>query len=591
MPHEPAAAGPDAEPGGRRDASPDAGRLRVVLCWHMHQPQYRDGLTGEFQLPWTYLHGIKDYVDMAQHLEAVPGAVAVVNFSPVLLEQLDDYSVALGAWLRTGQRIPDPVLAALADGLPADRAEWPALARAYLRANRQHLIDRFPAFRELAARAAPWSVERAADPSHEPPMDESHEQFVLDLAVWYHLAWFGESVRRGDPRVQQLLAKERGYDAQDRRVIVEVIADVLAGLVPRYRRLMGTGQVELSVTPWGHPIVPLLLDFAVAQEQLPGAPLPRDDEYPDGEGRARWHVARAIQEFTRAFGVRPRGCWPSEGAVSTATLQLLDSFGFDWIATGEGVLRASLEQAGHAAGPERLHVPYRLSGGRTRCFFRHEQLSDLIGFTYSKWHGDDAVANFVHHLEQLAVAYRDDPSRTVAVILDGENAWEHYAYNGWYFLRGLYEKLADHPRLRLSTFSQALHEDGSAGELTELVAGSWVHGTLSTWIGSPQKNRAWEMLCDAKRMFDQVVVEGGLTDEEQRRAEVQLGVCEGSDWAWWFGDYNPAATVATFDTLYRRHLANLYRILEEAPPAYLGEAFATGGGDAEGGGTMRRAGA
>jgi alpha-amylase/alpha-mannosidase (GH57 family) len=582
------APGPAVAGSGRTDAA--AGKLRVVLCWHMHQPQYRDCLTGEFLLPWTYLHGIKDYVDMAQHIEAVPGAMAVVNFSPVLLEQLDDYSVALGAWLRNGQPLPDPLLAVLADGLPADRSRWPALVRAYLRANREHLVDRFPPYRELAARAAPWTGDGAGrEPAADPPMDAADEQFLLDLAVWYHLAWFGESVRRGDPRAQQLLAKERHYDAQDRRLVLEVVADVLAGLVPRYRRLMGTGQVELSVTPWGHPIVPLLLDFNAAREQMPDAPLPRDAEYPDGEGRARWHVARAIQEFTRAFGVRPRGCWPSEGAVSTATLRLLDSFGFDWIATGEGVLRASLEQSGRAPSPDRLHVPYTLPEGRTRCFFRHEQLSDLIGFTYSKWHGDDAVANFVHHLETLATQYRDDPSRTIAVILDGENAWEHYPYNGWYFLRGLYERLADHPTLRLSTFSQALHEDGAAGQLTELVAGSWVHGTLSTWIGSTQKNRAWEMLCDAKRTFDQVVVEGGLTDDEQRRAEIQLGVCEGSDWAWWFGDYNPAGTVATFDTLYRRHLTNLYRLLEEAPPDYLRAAFATGGGDAEQGGTMRRA--
>jgi alpha-amylase/alpha-mannosidase (GH57 family) len=575
--------------GAQRE--PDAGRLRVVLCWHMHQPQYRDALSGEFLLPWTYLHGIKDYVDMAQHLEAVPGAMAVVNFSPVLLEQVDDYNVALGAWLRTGQRLPDPLLAVLADGLPADRSRWPGLVRAYLRANREHLVDRFPAYRELAARAQPWTANGGdPDPSLDPPLGEDDAGFVLDLAVWYHLAWFGESVRRGDPRVQALLDKARGFDAADRRVVLEVVADVLAGIVPRYRRLMGTGQVELSVTPWGHPIVPLMLDFGSARESLPDAPLPAEAGYPDGEGRARWHVARAIQEFTRVFGVRPRGCWPAEGAVSTATWRLLESFGFDWIATGEGVLRGSLERAGLDPAPTRMHLPYRLPGVRTRCFFRNERLSDLIGFTYSKWHGDDAVANFVHQLEQLAHEYRDDPSRTVAVILDGENAWEHYPYNAWYFLRGLYEKLADHPRLRLATFSQALAEESATGELAEIVAGSWVHGTLSTWIGSEQKNRAWEMLCDAKRMFDQVVVEGGLSDDEQRRAELQLGVCEGSDWAWWFGDYNPAATVASFDALYRRHLTALYRLLGEAPPAYLAAAFATGGGDAEGGGTMRRAG-
>lgn len=570
-----------------------AGKLRVVLCWHMHQPQYRDLVTGEFLLPWTYLHAIKDYVDMAQHLEAVPGAMAVVNFSPILLEQLDDYSHALDAWLRTGQRLPDPLLRALADGAPHDPAEWPALVQAFLRSHREHLIGRFPAYHALAERADRL-LAAAGDAGFVPVHGEHADaQFVEDLAVWYHLAWCGETVRRGDPRVQELEAKARGYDAADRRVVLEIVADVLVGLVPRFRRLMGSGQVELSVTPWGHPIVPLLLAFQSARESLPDSSLPADPEYPDGEGRARWHVARAIQEFTRAFGVRPRGCWPSEGAVSDATVRLLESFGFDWLATGEGVLRASLEQAGLVPDLDLLHRPYRLTAGRVACFFRHEELSDLIGFTYGKWHGDDAVANFVHRLEQLADRYQHSAGRTVAIIMDGENAWEHYPYNAYWFLRGMYERLANHPRLQLTTFSRVLAEDEgleTGGELQSLVAGSWVHGTLSTWIGSPQKNRAWEMLCDAKRTFDQVVVEGGLTDEEQRRAELQLGVCEGSDWAWWFGDYNPGATVATFDSLYRTHLANLYRLLEEAPPPYLAEAFnATTGADAEQGGSMRRA--
>lgn len=583
-----------AAAGGSGDDGSRASKLRVVLCWHMHQPQYRDLVTGEFLLPWTYLHGLKDYVDMAQHLEAVPGAMAVVNFSPILLEQLDYYNHALDAWLRTGRRLPDPLLRALADGAPGDPAEWPALVRAFLRAHREHLIDRFAPYRELAERAE--RLLPAATSAGFAPVGDEHAdaQFVEDLAVWYHLAWCGETVRRGDPRVQELEARARGYTTADRRLVLEIVADVLVGLVPRFRRLMGSGQVELSVTPWGHPIVPLLLDFQSARESLPDSTLPVDPEYPDGEGRARWHVARAIQEFTRAFGVRPRGCWPSEGAVSDATVRLLESFGFDWLATGEGVLRASLERAGLEPTLELLHRPYRLSAGRTACFFRHEELSDLIGFTYGRWHGDDAVANFVHRLGQLADRYAHSPGRTVAIVMDGENAWEHYPYNAYFFLRGMYERLANHPRLQLTTFSRVLAEDAEleaagGGELQSLVAGSWVHGTLSTWIGSPQKNRAWEMLCDAKRTFDQVVVEGGLTDEEQRLAEIQLGVCEGSDWAWWFGDYNPGGTVATFDSLYRSHLANLYRMLEEAAPAYLAEAFNDGGADAEQGGAMRRA--
>src|SRR3569833_4746959 len=74
-------------------------RLKVVLCWHMHQPEYRDLSSGEYQLPWTYLHAIKDYVDMAAHLEQTPGVCAVVNFAPELLDQISDYAKQLSGYL------------------------------------------------------------------------------------------------------------------------------------------------------------------------------------------------------------------------------------------------------------------------------------------------------------------------------------------------------------------------------------------------------------------------------------------------------------------------------------------------------------
>jgi alpha-amylase/alpha-mannosidase (GH57 family) len=416
-------------------------------------------------------------------------------------------------------------------------------------------------------------------------------QFMVDLAVWYHLAWLGETVRLGDPRVQSLMDRERHYSAEDCRLLLEVIADILGGIIPRYRRLFGTGQVELSVTPYGHPILPLMLDFRSAREALPAVELPATREYPGGDDRASWHIARALQVFTHAFGVRPRGCWPSEGAVSARTLALLDQFGFDWVATGEAVLRHSLtaSQAWDAAREVSvLHRPYHLPGQKVRCFFRHDALSDLIGFTYATWHGDDAAMNLVHHLEQLAIQYEDDPDHVVAIILDGENAWEYFPANAYYFLKALYEGLATHPRLRLSTFSQCLADGIAARELKELVAGSWVYGNFSTWIGHPAKNQAWELLSEAKRAFDRGVVEGALSDAEQLAAERQLGVCEGSDWCWWFGDDNPAESVRSFDALYRRHLTNLYRILEEEVPGTLAEPIAQGGGAAELGGVMKR---
>jgi len=558
--------------------------LRVVLCWHMHQPQYQDLISGEHVLPWTYLHAIKDYVDMAVHLEAQPGAAAVVNFSPVLIEQIRDYSAQIAAWQRTGQPIRDPVLALLTpDGIPQDPVLRTDAIRACLKANRERLIERFAPYQALAALASDFLDKDAA--AYASP------QFVRDLAVWFHLAWFGETVRLGDPRVQELMMKEKDFDAADSRLLIEIIGDILAGILPRYRRLMGNGQVELSMTPYGHPILPLMLDFNSARESQPELTLPAEREYPGGDDRARWHVARAIQSFVEAFGVRPRGCWPAEGGVSERALALLDDFGFDWVATGEAVLSNSLAASGSVnveRSVELLHRPYRLPGGRVRCFFRHDALSDLIGFTYSKWHGDDAAANLVEQLEHLSKELEEEPGRVVAIVLDGENAWEYYPFNAYFFLKSLYEKLADHPRLRLTTFSRCLAEGAHEAELKRLVAGSWVYGNFSTWIGHPAKNRAWEMLCEAKRAFDRVVVEGSLTDEEQLAAERQLGVCEGSDWCWWFGDDNPAESVQAFDRLYRRHLGNLYRILEEEAPATLAEPIAYGGGTSEAGGVMKR---
>jgi alpha-amylase/alpha-mannosidase (GH57 family) len=551
--------------------------LRVVLCWHMHQPQYQDLVTGEHLLPWTYLHAIKDYVDMAVHLESQPTAAAVVNFSPILIEQIIDYSAQVNAWLRARAPLKDPVLALLTpEGVPEEPEPRAAALRACLKANHERLIERFAPFKELVKLATGFLEAGTAR--------YASSQFIIDLAVWYHLAWLGETVRLGDPRAQELMARERLFSPADCRQLLEIIGEILAGLLPRYRRLLGNGQVELSVTPYGHPIIPLMLDFGAAREALPALVLPAESAYPGGDDRASWHIARAMQVFTQAFGVRPRGCWPAEGGVSERTLAMLDDFGFDWTATGEGVLRNSLA----AATPPLLHRPYRLPGQDIQCFFRHDGLSDLIGFSYSKWHGDDAAANLVQQLDELAQTFEDHSQRVVSIVLDGENAWEHYPFNAFYFLTAMYKRLSEHPRIRLTTFSQCLADGLEPRELPRLVAGSWVYGTFSTWIGSPAKNRAWEMLCEAKRAFNRVVVEGALSEEEERAAERQLGICEGSDWCWWFGDENPAESVASFDTLYRRHLNNLYRLLREEPPVYLSQPLAHGQGAPELGGVMKR---
>ena len=567
-------------------------RLRVVLCWHMHQPQYRDLISGDYRLPWTYLHAIKDYTDMAAHLEAVPQARAVVNFAPVLLEQIDDYARQIHGFLHDGVAIRDPMLAALVSAaLPADSESRLHLIRNALRVNRQRIVARFPDFEGLVE-LGDWLT------AHPSACAYIGDHFVADIVVWYHLGWLGESVRRKEQRVQRLMQKGRGFTLHDRRELLQVIGEQMGDVIARYRRLAETGRVELSVTPYAHPILPLLLDLGVAREAMPDVRLPLLDHYPDGAARARWHVDRGKAVFQHYFGFVPQGCWPAEGGVSVAALEMLAAAGFRWTASGEGVLRNSLPKPAPAANghveenngqatPPCLHRVYQVRDIPIRCFFRDDGLSDLIGFTYSDWHADDAVANLIVHLENIAEACRDAPGAVVSIIMDGENAWEHYPENGKYFLSALYERLSQHPKLELTTFSACLDGGATAVSLPGITAGSWVYGTFSTWIGDADKNRGWEMLGDAKRAFDAAVSTHRLSGAKLEAAELQLAICEGSDWFWWFGDYNPADTVSDFDSLFRLHLANLYHMIGEAPPQYLSQAFTHGGGQPQHGGVMR----
>jgi alpha-amylase/alpha-mannosidase (GH57 family) len=559
-------------------------RLPVVLLWHMHQPQYRDALTGQYVLPWTYLHAIKDYTDMAAHLEGNPAARAVVNFSPVLIEQLQEIARRVREHLGSGTPLPDPVLGLLGpEPVPTEPAARLELMRACLRAQRKQMIERFGPYLELATLA-----ETLATPER---VSYASDQFIHDLAVWYHLAWLGESIRRSDTLVSALTERGRNFTAAHRRQLLTLIGELVSSLIPRYRALSDRGQIELSVTPYAHPIVPLLLDFNSARDAVPNMPLPEHPGYAGGAERAAWHLEEGIRVFTEAFGKRPAGCWPSEGAISRGTLELLDQHQFRWAASSANVLRGCLELVDRhtAQSPRSYNRPYRLPGAGLSCFFRDDSLSDLIGFTYATWHGDDAAHNLVNEVAQLARRYANNPGHAVLIALDGENAWEHYPFNGYYFLRALYSLLANHPLLELTTLSDCLARGLKPAPLQRVMAGSWVHGTLATWMGDPAKNRAWDLLCEAKLAFDRVVSSGSLDAAQQAAATRQLALCESSDWFWWFGDYNPAEAVSQFDRLYRRQLVNLYRLLGLAAPESLAQPISAGGGEAEHGGVMRRA--
>ncbi|MDO3382471.1 glycoside hydrolase family 57 protein [Gilvimarinus algae] len=564
-------------------------RIPVVFLWHMHQPDYRDCVTGEYYFPWTYLHALKDYVDMAAHLEAHPGCKAVFNFVPILIEQLADYASQLKHYLERGDAIKDPLLALLTSAeRPAPGSErFADLLAKCTRANRERIIERFCPYRQLVNMLDTWQQDDAL-PCY------FNQQYLTDMAVWYHLGWLGETVRRSDKRVTKLQEQGTGFTPEHCTQLLEIIHELMADLLPRYRRLAESGQAEIITSPYAHPILPLLQDFASTREAMPDALLPAASHYPGGQGRAIWHLEKGLAVFKDHFGFRPKGCWASEGSLSDSTLALLSEVGFKWSATGDSVMYNSLklpanEQAAQRIEqqPDKRHSVFSVADKATGVFFRDDGLSDKIGFEYANWHADDAVGDFLHHLENIAKSASNPEDCVISIIMDGENAWEYYPENAYYFLDALYARLEDHPRLYTTTYSEWLETTPKSVALNSLCAGSWVYGTFSTWIADSEKNKAWDILCQAKLDYDSAV-EAGLAGDSRRLADLQLALCEGSDWFWWFGDYNPSDSVRDFDYLFRQHVTNLYNIIGKKPPEKLATPISKGSGSPANGGVMRQ---
>jgi len=568
-------------------------KLYLNLLWHMHQPDYRDTFTGEYVLPWTYLHAIKDYTDMAYHLEANPAARVTFNFVPVLLDQLEDYSEQF----KTSD-IRDPLLALLIekDLGSASLEQCRFIIDSCFKSHHEKMLAPFAHYQHL------YNIYLTLESESKTPFNYLSGQYKADLLVWYHLAWMGESVRRSSKLVQGLMERGSQFTLQDRLDLFGLIGELISDLIPRYKKLQDSGRIELSSTPHYHPILPLLINFKSAYDAMPLAPLPQCDHYPGGRLRAEAHIAQAQVSHSKRFGALPVGMWPAEGGVSQEALSLMAERGVRWAATGENVLVNSFLKSGANMPPrhEYLYKPYRVTDGihGITCFFRDDNLSDKIGFEYAKVHSNEAVRDFMRALEYIRATNATQQNPVVSVILDGENAWEYYSYNGYYFLSELYRALAEHPDIEMTTFSDIVQKCESTEIFTTpsidlqllpiISAGSWVYGSFSTWIGSTEKNLGWDLLCDAKRSYDKVMQAGELSATECAACERQLAVCEGSDWFWWFGDYNSAMSVDSFDRLYRHNLSNLYRLLKLPVPKVLGQPISAGSGEPDAGGTMRR---
>ena len=540
--------------------------LYVTFMWHMHQPYYKDPATGEYALPWTYLHAVKDYYDMAAIVDETPGARAVFNLVPSLLEQIEDYAAgrAVDPFLERGRMEP------------ADMGEEDQLflLENFFSANRQRMIEPYQRYLQLLFQAGDGDKGRARE-----RLSQFRDQDLLDLQVWFFLAWTGEAARRRYPLFRELIRKGKHFTREEKELLLRTHGEILAEIIPLYKKLHDEGKAELSVSPYFHPILPLLCDMKIAQVAMPRATLPvRRFRHPED---ARRQVEQAVDHFSRTFGFPPAGIWPSEGSVSDEALAVIADAGFTWGASDEEVLARSLPD-GLGPGREALYNShaYRAGGRELRLFFRDHALSDLIGFTYSQWEPARAVNDLVARLKGLRL--HAPRSRVAPVILDGENAWEYYPDNGYEFLRGIYTKVAQTPGLALSTFSELVSGTPPLRTIDHVYPGSWINSNFGVWVGHPEENLGWDAIAQAREAAAQgnpevaalLTHRGELPADADERALAicrSLDIAEGSDWFWWYGDDHFSPHSDRFDTLFRRQLMNVYRLLGRDIPRDLFE--------------------
>ena len=515
--------------------------VRLALLWHMHQPYYLDPETGESVLPWVRLHALKDYRGMAALFGECPGMQATVNLVPSLLEQVEAY-----AHERTWDR---HLVLGLKEATALDAAETAWLVQEGFHAHAPTMIDPYPRYAALQRLRAGAEV-----------FDLSA---IRDLQVWQKLAWVDPDLLRADARVRRLIHKGHGFDEADKRELRVIELEVLRGVVPAYRAAAERGQLELSTSPYFYPILPLLCDSAAHHEAHPGAPLP--------EPPFRWpadadvQLARAIEAHRGWFGARPIGVWPSEGSVSAAAVAAIALAGFSWTASDEHLLVRSRARAGQPTGAVERFSPHAVAtpDGGVRMLFRDHGLSDMIGFTYQSWPMEAAVDDFIRRLREIA-AHASTPGRavTVPVILDGENAWEHYADGGRPFLRHLYRCLVEAPDI--DPVQMRVATTGPAVPLTHVFAGSWIDADFSIWIGHRDDRRAWEQLGAVRARFE--TRRAQLSPHDRGQALDAILAAEGSDWFWWYGDDHSSAHDREFDDLFRHHLRRAYRAMGDEPP-------------------------
>ncbi|MBU0520462.1 hypothetical protein KJ564_16150 [bacterium] len=524
------------------------GKLNVSFLWHMHQPYYRDPNTGRYAMPWVRLHATKGYLDMIEAVLRFGGKGVTFNIVPSLLLQLNDLAEGQDEddYLRLSLKTPDQL----------EPVEKGTILRHFFSANHDNLVLPYRRYKKLLQK-------RGFDLSHQ-GIDAAVKRFnetdFRDLQVWFNLTWFGWAAGEKYDLLRALKKKGQDFTEDEKVSLLDLQREVLGNIISTYKGAWDQGLIDISTSPFYHPILPLLIDNRSAKISQPRDPMP--EELFQRPEDAEIQLKRARKYIKSQFGRYPTGLWPSEGSVSPAACELAAEADFKWLGTDERILMATLP------GLKREEIIY--SGYKTRddgptIYFRDQGLSDAIGFRYAKNPSKRSVADFIGHLEMIAASFKSPEEHIVSVILDGENAWEYFPDGGKAFFEELYGRLQNHKNVQLTSFSDFSTKQQEHKVLPPIFPASWINGSFRIWIGEPIKNIAWDHLAKAAKLIGEHEKQKPKPKGLKKIKEL-LYIAEGSDWFWWYGTPNSSDFDAEFDYLFRANLLQIYSSLGVEPP-------------------------
>ena len=561
--------------------NPKSPVLSVAFLWHMHQPYYKDLKTNQYQMPWVRLHGLKDYFDMVAILDDYPSIRQTFNLVPSLIEQIQDYA--------SSQVYDEHLLLTEKPAQDLTEVEKEKILSSFFNCNQKTMIYSHPKFYQLLEKLNEVESMGGGEDTYDlkSAVQDFEVQDFLDLQVWSNLAWV-DPIFKNDPLISHLSRKGANFTEEDKRRLIFKERKILGLILPKYKELQDKGQIEVTLSPYFHPISPLICDTEVAKIALPNIQLPKERFSHPEDLEAQ--IDLGIKLYERTFGRKPKGMWPSEGSVSEEIISKVAKFGVKWIATDEEILyfstmlSESMKRRPTSDDEGSLYKPYKISveDSELSIIFRDHTLSDLIGFVYSNWDAEQAADDFINRLHKIreslplvvsgANLQKDLSGFLVSIILDGENCWEYYKNDGHDFLSALYTKLSEDKFLKTTTVSDFLGRSKEFERLPRLFAGSWINHNFRVWIGHPEDNLAWDLLKmtrDTLAEYEKKAKPSQAGKEILEKAWKEIYIAEGSDWCWWYGDEHQGPDTDEFDRIFRSHLLYVYELINKEPPEIL----------------------